>query len=128
MPIATRRVQEPNTKRQTEFASAFPNLNPFDLLATHHAESLQRPPKKLVSSVRTFCLGTKKYAHKKRKTMPFCRSAGPHGPKLVQTRLAPLPTVVWAIAPQIAPPSEVHEVPCPNLDTSNDDALSDVPT
>ena len=33
-----------------------------------------------------------------------------------------------SIAPQITPPYEVHEVPCPNLDTSNDDALSDLPT
>ena len=55
-------MKEPKTKRQTEFVSAFATPNPFDLLATHHAKSLQHPPKKLVSSVRTFRAGTKKYA------------------------------------------------------------------
>ena len=120
-PMAIRRVKEPKTKRRTDFVSAFATAKHFDLLATHDAKSLQRPPKKLVSSVRTFRVGTKKYA---RKGTPFCRSAPPHGP----TTLASAPTVVQGIAPQIMPPSEVHEVPCTNLDTINDDALSDVPT
>ena len=59
MPIANRRVHEPKTKRQTEFVSAFATPNPFVVLVTNHTKSLQRSPKKLVSSVGTFRVGTK---------------------------------------------------------------------